>query len=60
MIRHKNIYWHGKMFRLLQANTGYKECVQDELIFVLSMVNANLCKKEKIYIQLLIDIKYWC
>lgn len=48
------------MFRLLQANTGYKECVQDELIFVLSMVNANLCKKEKIYIQLLIDIKYWC
>lgn len=47
MIWHKNIYWHGKLFRPLKANTGYKEYVQDELISVLRIVNANLCTKRQ-------------
>lgn len=47
MIWHKNIYWHGKLFRPLKANTGYKEYVQDELIFVLTIINANLCTKRQ-------------
>lgn len=35
------------MFRPLKVNTGYKEYVQDELVFVLSVVNANFCTKRQ-------------
>lgn len=38
------------MFRPLKVNTGYKEYVQDELVFVLNVVNANFCtKRQEIY-----------
>lgn len=47
MIWNKNIYWCGKMFRPLKVNTGYKEYVQDELVFVLNVVNANFCTKRQ-------------
>lgn len=35
------------MFRPLKANTRHKEYAQDELILVLSIVNANLCTKRQ-------------
>lgn len=41
MVWHKSIFWHGNMFRPLKANIGYKEYVQDEPIFVLSIVSAS-------------------
>lgn len=47
IIWHKNIFWHGNMFRPLKANTSYKEYVQDEPIFVLSIISANLCTKRQ-------------
>lgn len=47
MVWHKSIFWHGNMFRPLKANIGYKEYVQDEPIFVLSIVSASLCTRRQ-------------
>lgn len=43
------------MFGPLKANTGYKEYVQDELVFVLSKCKFMHKKTGKIYIPLLTD-----